>query len=432
MTDQIGQNIENAASKIEQTRVVELAEPVKEVSPLGVQEQKIIERIDKDGDEDKVLEDIVNRETDHKQIPLEEANKGMLKMGDPAIDRVYKAMEGKDLPMVFRFRTPNERTIYYTGTIHPHNLTPEQHQTQTNGLRAAFDEFNTATASSKKRLVFIEGSKPGILTNDYASYEDASQRGGEMGEITWFAKEAGIDVISPDLPHEEGFKFMKEQGVPDLTIALNFAFRNVHSALRDKELRHEEAFTQQEVADMLLGLSLVYTDWERDFAHKELAEIKQRGVFETPQGRARIQQYIDTMLPKLNEHLKENSKFIKNETTGEEGIRLLVQTGADKDDNPIYTSEYDPEKHYQPLANPFVNNPDNPKGMLNYLSAKLSDNRDRYILGQLVSKVNEGYDVFIGFGNSHAIQEGAGLIAAGCTSSDYPIQAVSGQTSTAF
>ncbi len=369
----------------------------------------------------------LSKEMDTKQLSPEKAQEGMLKMGDLAIDRVYKAMEGKDLPMVFRYKSPNERIIHYSGTIHPHNLTSEQNHTQTTGLKTAFDEFNGATTDSQKRLVLIEGSKPGIITNEYATFEEAVQRGGEMGAITWYAKEAGIDVMSPDIPYEETVTFMKEQGIPNLTIALNFAFRNLHSALRDKELRHEQHFTQQEVADLLLNLSLVYTDWEKDFAQSELEEIKKLGSFNTSEGRSRIQQYIDKMLPQLNTHLKDNSKFIKNEVTGEEGIQLLVQNGVDEQGNPLYVSEYDLEKHYQPLVNPFVNNPDNPKGMLNYLSAKLSDNRDRYILDQIVTRVNEGYDLFIGFGNSHAIQEGAGLIAAGCNSSDYPVQVLNSQ-----
>lgn len=365
----------------------------------------------------------LSKEADNKQLSVEKAREGILKMGDPAIGRVYEAMKGKDLPMLFRFKTPSENNAYYAGTIHPHNLTPAQNQEQTQGLKNAFDQFTKVTSDKEKRMVLIEGSEPGNLTNKYSSLEDALERGGEMGAITWYGKESGIDVISADIPTEATVAFMKEQGVPDLDIALNFAFRNVHSHLTSKD-HSNGMFTQGEVFDLLMNVSLLTTGWDKEYAQQSLDQIKQQGGFKTPEGRAQVQDYINTTLSKLNSHLKENSKFIKNETTGEKGIQLIVQKGMDSVGNPIFASEYNPDRDYQKLSNPFLDNPDNPKGLLNQLSAKLSDNRDQYILGQIVDKINDGYDLFIGFGNSHAIQESAGLINAGCTTSDYPLEAI--------
>lgn len=358
-----------------------------------------------------------------KQISLEVAQQSMFKIDSPAIERVYKEMEGKDLPMVFKYESPNKNIVHYVGTAHSSYLSEEQRLEQTKGLKSAFDEFKTTTFDSKKKLVLIEGSESGLITNKFTSFEDASKNG-EMGETTWYASEAGIDVMSPDIPHEETLKFMKDEGVDDLTIALSFVFRSLHTALKEKSNQGDNHFTQREVIDLLVGVSTVYTDWEREAVEKDLTEIREIGGLETLEGKTKAQEYINKMLSQLNNHLKENSKFIKNEETNEAGIQLLVQQGVDDKGNPVYISEYNPEEHYLPLVSPFINSPDNPKGMLNYLSAKISDNRERYILEQIINKVNDGYDLFVAFGNSHAIQEGPGLIAGGCISSDYPIQSI--------
>lgn len=371
----------------------------------------------------EILSDSSPEMTTNKMISLESAQQNMLKIDSPDIEKVYKEMEGKDLPMIFKYHFPNENIIDYVGTAHSSYLNKEQLLEQTKGLKTAFDEFKDSTSSSKKRLVLIEGSESGLITNKFTSFEDASKNG-EMGETIWYATDAGIDIMSPDIPHEETLKFMKEEGVDDLTIALSFAFRSLHTALKEKNLQEDKHLTQREVIELLVGVSTVYTDWERETVEKDLAEIRETGGLDTPEGKTKAQEYIDKMLPQLNTHLQENSKFIKNEVTGDDGIQLLSQQGIDSNGDPTYISEYDPEKHYLPLVSPFINNPDNPKGMLNYLSAKISDNRERYILEQIVDKVNDGYDLFIVFGNSHAIQEGPGLIAAGCNSEDYPIKIV--------
>jgi hypothetical protein len=354
------------------------------------------------------------------QLSEDQALDGMLKMGDLRINAIYEVLADKMTPMLFRLHTPSGQNIFYAGTRHPEYISQETRHEQSNGLMLAFDEFTERTKNSTRRIVFIEGSKPGILTNDYATQEEAYNKG-EMGEITWMAKEAGIDVMSPDIPDDKIAEFMREQSVPDLTIALNFAFRNLHSLVSEKAKKQESHFSQSEVLDLLGGVSKGPAGWKRDFTDQAITKIIALGEFDSAEGRTEIQNYIDQMLPQLNQHLKENSQFIENEATGEKGIQLLVQQGTDSEGNPLYVYEYNPEKHYQQLVNPFVNNSDNPKGMLNHLSALLSDKRDQYILSQLVEKVNAGYDVFIGFGNSHAIQESAGLIAAGCETTDYPV-----------
>lgn len=357
-------------------------------------------------------------------LSIDKARDGMLKMGDPVIDEIYKTMDGKDLPMVFRYKTPDGHIIYYDGTVHLHDLPLKQAQIEIAEIKKSFGEFDTLTSTTSKRIVFVEGGRPGIHNDVYSSYQDAVQQGGEMGAVTWFAKEAGIDVISPDIPPEETVAFMKKNGIDDLTIGLNFAFRRVHSLLREKQNRNEGTFSQSEVLDTLMGVSLIDTDWNRDYAQQTLDTIKKSGGFDSPEGKAQVQEFINTTSTALNTHLKQNTEFIEN-GTGERGIQLLVQNGTDQTGNPLYTSEYNPEQHYQTLTNPFLNHPDNPNGLLNKLSALISDNRDRYILDHLIQKVNEGYDIFTAFGNSHAIQEGAGLIAAGCTSPDYPINLLS-------
>lgn len=354
------------------------------------------------------------------QLSKEKTIDGMLKMGDPVIDQIYEELEDNMSPMVFRLKSPKGTSIFYIGTRHPEYITQEKREDQSKGLKAAFDEFTELTKNSTRRIVFIEGSKPGILTNDYATQEEAYNNG-EMGEITWMAKEAGVDVMSPDIPDEKTAEFMREQSVPDLTIALSFALRNLQSRVSEKAKKQESHFSQKEVLNLIGGVSQGPAGWERDYTDQAMAKIKELGGLESAEGRIEIQNYIDQMLPQLNQLLKESSQFIEIENTGEKGIQLLVQQGTDSEGNAIYVYDYNPKEHYQQLVNPFINNSDNPKGMLNHLGALLSDNRDHYILSQLVEKVNEGYDVFIGFGNSHAIQETAGLIAAGCETKDYPV-----------
>lgn len=64
MADETGLDVAKEAAKVEKPKPP--AEPPKEKAPLGIPEQKIVDRIDKDGDEDKVLQDLAS---DDEQKP---------------------------------------------------------------------------------------------------------------------------------------------------------------------------------------------------------------------------------------------------------------------------------------------------------------------------------------------------------------------------
>ena len=79
--------------------------------------------------------------------------------------------------------------------------------------------------------------------------------------------------------------------------------------------------------------------------------------------------------------------------------------GKDEQGYDTFTTLYKPKEHFQPLLRPDTFADDNLKTPMNELSKNIGDLRELVVFQRIATKIKDGYDPFIVFGNSHAIKQ---------------------------
>lgn len=324
----------------------------------------------------------------------------VLKFSDRVVyDRINKMDSQGEITLSFPITSSSGRSAEFVGTTHNHDLEKEGIEKQKEYLVDSFKKYiDNQRKNGGKPMLMIEGGK----ITEYSSYEEAMKVPGEFAVLVWMAQEESVPVYSPDTTPEDTTQIMKNENYPIETIAFLECFKTMHVKVNEKMANNEPVeFSEQEIANLLLGV-IERTEWQDLYPQaQKLKDGVETFGMNDKSFREQIGSFIETVLNKLNKTFQTSTKAV----VGGEGFPMFQINGKDEQGYDTFTTLYKPKEHFQPLLRPDTFADDNLKTPMNELSKNIGDLRELVVFQRIATKIKDGYDPFIVFGNSHAIKQ---------------------------
>jgi hypothetical protein len=300
--------------------------------------------------------------------PLREAWAKMPDFEDKGLWEQHEKWQTTKKPLIFKHKI-GESKVVAVGVSHSKKL----ESPTTKGTSEAFQEYISETPENR-RLIMVEGfhdREPQAL----GTFEKSVKHGGESWGITYLAKDMGVEVVSPEVPHTEVIEILKQEGIdPDL-IALFYIMRSLGPLVNSEELSSEE-LTSDTAGIIYSHAVAASTEWMQQYNESELAAIR---VDDEAKARA-IEKIFAVCMSPLNATLND---AVGSELFDSKGNLIL--------DAETLNSYHNPGR-------------DAPDTIFKRISQIDNQARDEFLLREITVAIDKGKDPMVVFGGTHILR----------------------------
>ncbi|MDB5176709.1 MAG: hypothetical protein JWN75_377 [Candidatus Saccharibacteria bacterium] len=247
---------------------------------------------------------------------------------------------------------PKGNTLDFCGIVHANNPDNPNDKEMLDRVKQELGDF-LSRDSEHEKIVLLEGWRGPQTTMDDLSEDDLVRTGGEVALADRMARQAGVEIASPEPDGKEEFDQLCKE------------------------------FPADEVFYWYVARQAV--QWGREEAVPSSSQIDEQN-----QRRERVQDKFHVLVGKLEDTLGHPASFL--ETLG--SFELLAETHQR-----LFKSELDWNDigHFEAQANPLDDN-----SVMNKIHNRSNQIRDEHIAEIIQKQIHDGKDVFCVYGDGHA------------------------------
>lgn len=220
---------------------------------------------------------------------LEEAHKRILRIDDPKVDQLHDQWLEPRGAIMFRYESDYGHRVSLIGTVHQYN--PENPMIQ--DIKGQVENY-LSLPLKERLLVMVEGFHGGTIPN-WNSFEEAVEASGEAGGAAFLAKQAGVEVVSPEIPAGQIVTRLKELGFTPDKITLADIMKTLPNFMRQGK------FDAQNLASVIYGASIqAQTGWVEAIPPEQIRAMEQDPVLV----QQKTKEVLDSSLPHINQTMK--------------------------------------------------------------------------------------------------------------------------------